>query len=74
MKLYDVSVAVHEGMPTWPGDPGLRIKLASSIASGDVANVTRLDMGAHTGTHFDAPFHFERSGYAGCADRSVPGV
>src|SRR5437867_2652888 len=63
MKLYDVSVPVHEGMPTWPGDPGLRIKLASSIASGDVANVTRLDMGAHTGTHFDAPFHFERGGY-----------
>ena len=63
MKLYDVSVLVHEGMPTWPGDPGLQIKLASSIASGDAANVTRLDMGAHTGTHFDAPFHFERGGY-----------
>jgi arylformamidase len=63
MKLYDLSVLVHEGMPTWPGDPKLRITLASSIASGDVANVTRLDMGAHTGTHFDAPFHFERAGY-----------
>jgi arylformamidase len=63
MKLYDISVHVHEGMPTWPGDPKLRITLASSIASGDVANVTRLDMGAHTGTHFDAPFHFKRAGY-----------
>ena len=58
MKLYDISVPVHEGVPTWPGDPPLRITLASSIASGNVANVTRLDMGAHTGTHFDAPFHF----------------
>jgi len=63
MKLYDISVPVHEGVPTWPGDPPLRITLASSIAGGNVANVTRLDMGAHTGTHFDAPFHFDRTGY-----------
>jgi len=63
MKLYDVSVLVHEGMPTWPGDPKLHITLSSSIASGGAANVTRLDMGAHTGTHFDAPFHFKRAGY-----------
>ena len=36
--------------------------LASSIAKGGVANVTRIEMGAHTGTHMDAPFHFEPNG------------
>lgn len=61
-KLYDVSVLVHEGMPTWPGDPGLSLKRASSIARGDAANVTRIDMGAHTGTHMDAPAHFMATG------------
>src|SRR5437867_10077699 len=63
MKLYDVSVPIQEGMPVWPSDPGLLVRLASSIAKGAGANVTRIDMGAHTGTHMDAPFHFEPNGY-----------
>jgi arylformamidase len=29
-----------------------------SIEHGDVANLTRLDFGVHTGTHVDAPLHF----------------
>jgi arylformamidase len=63
MKIYDVSVPVYEGMPTWPEDPGVLLQHARSIARGDGANVTRLEMGAHTGTHMDAPFHFEPNGY-----------
>ncbi len=63
MKIHDVSVLVHEGMPIWPGDPKLSMRLASSIAKGGVANVTRIEMGAHTGTHMDAPFHFHANGY-----------
>lgn len=62
MKLYDISLAIHEGMPTWPGDPGLSLKFASGIVNGAGANVTRIDMGAHTGTHMDAPLHFEPNG------------
>jgi arylformamidase len=62
VKIYDISVLVCDGMPTWPGDPQLTMRLASSIARGDAANVTHLDMGAHTGTHLDAPFHFDKNG------------
>src|SRR5271170_4126020 len=62
MKIYDISVLVCDGTPTWPGDPELKMSLASSIARGDGANVTRIDMGAHTGTHMDAPFHFDANG------------
>jgi arylformamidase len=62
MKLYDLTVPVFEGMPTWPKDPGVSLRLARSIARGDGANVTHLEMGAHTGTHMDAPFHFEPDG------------
>ncbi len=62
MKIYDVSVMVYEGMPTWPGDPKFSTSLASSIARGDAANVSHLDLGAHTGTHMDAPFHFIATG------------
>jgi arylformamidase len=62
MKIHDVSVLVHNGIPTWPGDPKFSMSLASSIAKGDVINLTRLEMGAHTGTHMDAPVHFYRDG------------
>ncbi len=59
MKIYDVSVLISEDMPIWPNDPGISMDLTHSIARGDDANVTRLNMGVHTGTHIDAPFHFE---------------
>jgi arylformamidase len=54
----DVSVPVTAGMVAWPGDPPVRIVRAQSIERGDEANITHLDMGAHTGTHMDAPAHF----------------
>ena len=59
MKLHDVSILISEDMPIWPNDPGISMDLTRSIARGDNANVTRLNMGVHTGTHIDAPFHFE---------------
>ncbi len=62
MTFYDVSLPISEELPTWPGDPGISMKLASSLARGDAANVTRLTMGVHTGTHIDAPVHFEPKG------------
>lgn len=62
MKIHDISVLVENGIPTWPGDPNFSMSLASSIAKGGVVNLTRLDMGAHTGTHMDAPVHFYRDG------------
>ena len=38
------------------------MELTHSMARGDHVNVTRLNMGVHTGTHIDAPFHFEPNG------------
>jgi len=56
--LIDVSVTIRPRMPIYPGNPGVRIALAQSLERGDPANVARLDLGAHTGTHVDAPRHF----------------
>jgi arylformamidase len=58
MEIYDVSVPIHEGMVTYPGDPVVQMERASAIASGDVVNLTRMDFGLHSGTHVDAPVHF----------------
>lgn len=58
----DVSVPLHPGLPTWPGDPPLALERASAMERGDAANVTRLATGAHVGTHVDAPLHFLAGG------------
>jgi len=58
MKIYDVTVAVSEGVPIYEGDPRVEIESVRSIAAGDNANVSHLCLGAHTGTHVDAPNHF----------------
>jgi arylformamidase len=44
--------------PTWPSDPAVEITDWRSLSSGDGANVSMLNFGAHTGTHVDAPAHF----------------
>ena len=58
MEIFDVSVPVHPGMVTYPGDPTVKLERVSAIADGAVANISRLDFGVHTGTHVDAPLHF----------------
>jgi arylformamidase len=54
----DVTVPLHSGMVHWPGDPSVQIARALDRDHGDAANVSKLDMGAHTATHMDAPVHF----------------
>jgi arylformamidase len=58
VQIIDVSVPVRPGMITYPGDPEVRLERVSSIGDGDVVNLSRLDLGVHSGTHVDAPLHF----------------
>ena len=60
-RWIDVSVPLRSGMVRWPEDPPVRIERTLRIERGDEANFSVLSMGAHTGTHMDAPFHFLRS-------------
>lgn len=64
MKIFDVTVPIKNFMPVWPGDPQVDIHLVSFIEKGGEANVTSIQMSAHTGTHIDAPKHFINSGTA----------
>jgi arylformamidase len=54
----DVSVTVRQGMPHWPDNPPIVMERVMDIEQGDDCNVSRLDMGVHSGTHMDAPVHF----------------
>jgi arylformamidase len=58
----DVSVSLRSGMVHWPDNPPVRIERTLNIEHGDVANVSEISMGAHTGTHMDGPIHFVQEG------------
>jgi len=62
MQIFDVSVRISPQMPVWPGDPPVQIERVASINKGDPVNLTRLSLGAHAGTHVDAPYHFFEEG------------
>lgn len=58
----DISVPIYSGMVHWPDNPAVRIERIQDLSRGDAANVSKLEMGAHTGTHMDAPRHFIADG------------
>ncbi len=63
MNIYDISITISNDMITWPGDPEVEISKRCSIEQGAICNVTGIKMGAHTGTHIDAPNHFIDDSY-----------
>lgn len=56
--IYDVTYKIMTGMTVWPGDDGVSVGRTLSIDEGGAANVSRMDLGVHSGTHMDAPLHF----------------
>ncbi len=56
MKIYDITLPIHPKMLHWGRKP--EVEVVESVANGDASNVTRWRIGAHTGTHVDAPAHF----------------
>ncbi len=61
-KIYDITLTITPDMPVWPGDPGVKLERVDKIENGANANVSHIDMGVHTGTHMDAPYHFLNHG------------
>jgi arylformamidase len=57
-EWIDVTVPIRQGMVSWPGNPGVRIESTEEPVKDAVCRVTKLSLGVHTGTHFDAPNHF----------------
>lgn len=58
----DVSLPLRDGMIVYEGDPEVRFERVLEIARGDAANVSRVELGTHTGTHVDPPLHFADDG------------
>ena len=58
----DISVPLHNGMAHWPDNPPFEIERVLDQKCGDVATVSKISLGVHTGTHMDAPLHFFEGG------------
>ncbi|MDH5506148.1 MAG: cyclase family protein [Anaerolineae bacterium] len=62
MRTYDISLTISPDLVVWPEDPPVELARVSKIEDGADANVSRLAISVHTGTHIDAPYHFIAKG------------
>ena len=60
-RVVDLSVPLDDDTPVWPGDPPVRLTPAATIAR-DGYNLLAVHLGSQSGTHCDAPFHFDPDG------------
>lgn len=62
MKIYDVTLPMHDAMVAYAGDPSFSRRVVSSLETGHSSEVSVLTMGSHSGTHIDASAHMLRGG------------
>ncbi|MDD2335761.1 MAG: cyclase family protein [Geobacteraceae bacterium] len=62
MRIFDISVPLASGLPSWPGDPCLLLEPVLQLEKGDGARVSRITLGDHSGTHLDTPAHMLENG------------
>ncbi len=61
-RWIDISQRLDNQIPVWPGDTPFEYKLTWPMNESGSVNVGQVIMSTHTGTHIDAPFHFDNEG------------
>jgi len=61
MKIFDLTHTLESGMPVFPGDTSPVFNMAMTHQK-DGAQVIRMDIATHHGTHLDCPLHFFENG------------
>ncbi|SFC89004.1 Kynurenine formamidase [Bacillus sp. OV322] len=61
-KWKDISQKLDERVAVWPGDTAFSYQRNWTKEESGSVNVGQLTMSIHTGTHIDAPFHFDDKG------------
>ncbi|WP_433772278.1 arylformamidase [Bacillus wiedmannii] len=61
-QWIDISQPLNNEIATWPGDTPFSYEASWSKEESGSVNVGKLTMSIHTGTHIDAPFHFDNEG------------
>jgi len=62
VRVIDITVTLGVEAPTWPGDTAYGREMQDTMAGGAAADVSRLTLSAHAGTHIDSPAHFIAGG------------
>lgn len=62
MKIIDISQTIYHKMPTYPTDPLVRIEQFKSLEKGNSCNLSKLQLGTHSGTHLDTQLHIFNKG------------
>ncbi|HAQ06472.1 MAG TPA: arylformamidase [Bacillus bacterium] len=58
----DISQVLNDKIPVWPGDTPFNYSVSWSMEESGSVNVGQVTMSTHTGTHIDAPYHFDNDG------------
>ncbi|SDJ11286.1 arylformamidase [Salimicrobium halophilum] len=62
MTWIDISQPMNERIATWPEDTPFSYRRAVTKEESGSVNIGDITMSVHTGTHIDAPFHFDDEG------------
>ena len=62
MKIIDITHLHSERLAPWPGDTPFEFRFIARLRDGASCNVGKLTCSIHSGTHLDAPYHYEESG------------
>jgi len=60
-KIVDLSIPLTNTTPIYPGDPEPLISVATTIEK-EGYNLHYVHIGSQTGSHVDAPYHFDNNG------------
>ena len=63
-KIWDISQRLQTGIPVWPGDTPFTESRTWTLTDHCPVNVSKFSLSTHTGTHADAPMHYDATGAA----------
>ncbi len=61
-EWIDISQPLNNEIATWPGDTPFSYEVSCTKEQSGSVNIGKVTMSIHTGTHIDAPFHFDNDG------------
>ncbi|WP_085991226.1 arylformamidase [Oceanobacillus senegalensis] len=61
-QWIDISMVLTNEIGTWPGDTPFTYQLSFTKEQTKSANIGEISTSVHTGTHIDAPFHYDNTG------------
>ena len=64
MQFIDITHPHSNELAPWPGDTPFNFRLTATMRAGSSCNIGALTTSIHSGTHLDAPFHFDDAGVA----------